>query len=383
MRALSASTSIYDPYRAGATLGVALAPLRPEVVLLFSSTHYSTAELLEGLHDALDNDQVIVVGSSGNGVFSASGICDHGACALALNSNGAVRWHLEPVGGLGDDLEDKFALAMARLDASGQTPRLGILISDFHVDAARIEALLAQHTRFPVVGGLATDNRQRSTCYLYVGRAVVSDALFILAAYGDLDFSIALASSPQTIGRAGLVEAAQGTQLLRIGGLSATEFIERETGKPVLQTDRGILSLLVSDPQAEDEERLRSIVRDVPAQPGTVALFGAIATGNRVQICRNRPDDLIAGARAIAAAEAERAPAAAAALLISCSGRKFLLGERIADEVSALTSAFSRDLPIAGFLSAGEVAPRRRAQGDGYTRNLFHNMTCVLLLIGA
>ena len=388
MRALSASTSIFDPYRAGVALGEALAPLHPEVVLLFSSTHYRAEELLEGLHDALDNETVIVVGCSGNGVFTTRGSCDHGASALALNSDGEVRWVLEQIAGLNDALDDKFGRLAERLEAAGETPSFGLLVSDQTVDAGRIEALLGRHVRFPVVGGLATDNRQRSACHLYSDGAVRKDALVVLAAYGSLRFSIALANSPQTIGRAGVVEAAQDTQIQRIDGVSATEFIERETGKPILQTDRGILSLLVFDPQVADEKRLRSIVRDVPAHPGTVALYGAIATGNRVQICRNRPDDLIAGVRAIATGEAARArdaaQAVAAALLISCSGRKFLLGERIADEVGALAGAFASELPLTGFLSAGEMAPLRRSgSGNAYTRNLFHNMTCVLLLFGA
>lgn len=379
MRALSASTSVFDPYRAGAALGVALAALHPEVVLLFSSTHYDAPELLEGLHDALDSETVIVVGNSGNGVFTASGACDHGATALALNSDGEVRWVLEHVAGLDEGLEDKFAQMMSRLTAAGETPRLGFLVSDLGVDAGRIESLLARHTRFPVVGGLATDNRQRSSCFLYFGRQVLSDALFVLAAYGDLRLSIALAHSPQPISRAGVVEEARGTQIFRIDGVAATDFIERETGKPVLQTDRGILSLLISDPQAEDEKRLRTIVSDVPEQPGSVALFGEIAAGHRVQICRNHPDDLVADVRAVASAELERTRAVAAALVISCSGRKFLLGQRIDEEVSVLTRAFPAGLPLAGFLSAGEIAPLRR--GDAYTRNLFHNMTYVLLLI--
>ena len=384
MRALSASTTIFDPYRAGIALGEALAPLRPEVVLLFSSTHYSTPELLEGLHDALDNDGVIVVGNSGNGVLTPDGACDHGATALALDSGGEVRWQLEHIAGLDDGLEDKFARLMSRLAAHGRSPSFGLLISDFRVDAGRIESLLAQHTRFPVVGGLATDSRQRTACYLYVDRAVVSDALFVLAAYGELRFSIALANSPQTVGRAGVVDTAQGTQLLRIDGISATEFIERETGKPILHTDRGVLSLLVSDPLAEDERRLRTIVREAPQQPGALVLFGAIAAGSRIQLCRNRPDDLIDDVRRVATREAERAQPVAAALVISCSGRKFLLGQRIGEEVGALTTAFPGGLPLAGFLSAGEVAPLRRGGSpDAYTRNLFHNMSCVLLLIGA
>lgn len=379
MRALAASTTVFDPYRAGIALGEALAPIAPEVVLLFSSTHYSVPELLEGLHDALERDGVIVVGNSGNGVYATDGPHDHGAVALALNSDGAVRWALESLDGLDDELEARFEALMGRLGAGGQTPRLGFLISDFRVDASRIEALLGRCADFPVIGGLATDSRQRSDCFVYVGRTVASDALAVLAAYGDLRFSIALGNSPQTVGRVGVVEEARGTQLLRIDGVSAMEFIERETGKPVLQTDRGVLSIQLRDPQAADEKRLRTIVRDFPSDHGALGLFGGIAKGHTVQVCLARAEDMVDEVRALAQAEAAHGKDIAAALVISCSGRKFLLGAQIENEVSALTSTFAADLPVAGFLSAGEIGPLRR--GDAYTRNLFHNMTYVLLLI--
>nr|WP_294249201.1 FIST C-terminal domain-containing protein [Propionivibrio sp.] len=88
---------------------------------------------------------------------------------------------------------------------------------------------------------------------------------------------------------------------------------------------------------------------------------------------------MVAEVHAIAEAASASGKGAAAALVISCSGRKVLLGEQIKHETSALTEAFAPDLPLAGFTSFGEIAPLRRA--DGYTRNLFHNMTYVLLVI--
>ena len=72
MRARSSSTIVTDPYRAGIALGESLATMSPEVVFLFSSIDYSVPELLEGLHDALDRDDVIVVGNSGNGFYETT-----------------------------------------------------------------------------------------------------------------------------------------------------------------------------------------------------------------------------------------------------------------------------------------------------------------------
>ncbi|MBK7356308.1 FIST N-terminal domain-containing protein [Propionivibrio sp.] len=262
MRAISSSTIITDPYRAGIALGESLATMSPEVVFLFSSIDYSVPELLEGLHDALDHDDVIVVGNSSNGFYETTVSSDRGAAVLGLNSDGQVRWRLAHAERLNENLHDKVEELMAMLSVDGETPCLGYLVSDFRVDASRIEAALRESVSFPVVGGLADDYSMQSS-YIYVNREVFSDALVVLAAYGDLRFSIRVGNSLQAIGRSGRIDAIEGTQLHRVDGLNAKDFIERETGRTVLQTDRGTLSLLVHDAEVSEEKCLRSIIPDL------------------------------------------------------------------------------------------------------------------------
>jgi hypothetical protein len=379
MRAISHTTEIPDPYRAGIALGEFLAPFSPEVVFLFSSIHYSVPELLEGLYDALERSDVIVVGNSGDGLYETAGPADHGAAVLGLSSDGQVRWRLEGIEGVRENLQEKMRGLMSRLKSEGEMPCLGYLVSDFRADASEIEAVLGDIADFPVVGGFAADEHQMVKSYVYANRDVMSDVLVVLAAYGDLHFSIAVGNSLQPVGNTGQIEAAAGTQIDRIDGLNAMSFIEREIGKPVLQTDRGILCLAVHDPEANDEKRLRSIVPDFSKRQGSIGLFGGISNGHRVQVCQARPEDLTAEVYAIADRARASGKTPVGALVISCSGRKALLGGHIEHEVGALTKAFPQGIPLAGFPSFGEIAPLRR--GGGYTANLFHNMTYVLLLI--
>ena len=94
MRALSSKTELFDPYRAGFALGENLAALAPEVVFLYSSMHYATPELLEGLYDGLDSDKAIIIGNTGAGIYETSGFITQGAAALALNSDGKIDWQI-------------------------------------------------------------------------------------------------------------------------------------------------------------------------------------------------------------------------------------------------------------------------------------------------
>ena len=57
----------------------------PEVVFLFTTIDYAdSADILEGLHDGLEKD-CIVIGNSGDGFYETEGANDFGASALGLN----------------------------------------------------------------------------------------------------------------------------------------------------------------------------------------------------------------------------------------------------------------------------------------------------------
>jgi len=380
MRALSAFTRQSDPYRAGLELGEALAKVAPEVVFLFSSVDYGkSADLVEGLNDALDNPDLIVIGSSGDGIYHTRQTADQGATALGINSEGSARWYLVTEPGV------KAAPALTTRRAWQRLAKQGLIdlvfmVSDFHTDASQIEMILSAEVPTPVVGGLAADDNRMHDCFVYANREILRDALVMLGCHGTFTFDIAVGNSLQPVGQPGQINASEGTCIKTIDGMPAMDFIERETGKPVLQSDRGIVSLTIVNPDAPAEKRLRSIVPDFSTDAGHLGLYGGIENGKSVQVCLGSPEQLMQEVHAIA----ERARSASfepkAAIIVSCGGRKHMLGQHIEHEVSALAEAFPKNLPLVGFPSFGEIAPLKGS--SGYTRNLFHNMTYVLLLLG-
>ncbi|MBI2380700.1 MAG: FIST C-terminal domain-containing protein [Gammaproteobacteria bacterium] len=381
MRTLSTCTRLDDPYRAGLALGTALRPVAPEVVFLFSTVHYGQPpELLEGLYDGLDNESVLVIGNSGDGFYESGEVSDHGVAALGLNGEGRLRFRLATEASLGEDPEGAARRAWASLQSGGEKPALVFLAADFRTDATRIEAVLHDEIDVPVVGGLAADDNRMQNCLVFAGRQMLDDSLVMLGVYGPLRFEIAIGNSLSPVGRAGLIEAAEGTSLNRIDGLSAADFVERETGKPVLESDRGIVTLSIANPERPGEKRLRSIMRHAADAEGSISLYGGIETGKSVRVCRAHPADLIAEVQAIAERATQLDFAPKAALIVSCVGRKWLLNEQIEHEVRELSQSLGRRLPLAGYPSFGEIGPLKDEWG--YTPNLFHNMTYVLLLLG-
>lgn len=385
MRAQSSSTELFDPYRAGCALGSELAALAPEVVFLYSSTHYAAPELLEGLYEALGNDDLIVIGNSGGGVYETSGVTDQGVAALGLNSDGKVCWRLTAIENAGEDLGSKLEQQFGTLEHEGQTPSIAYLAADFRVDAHTLESYMHQNFLFPVIGGLAADDRlshplsQRSS-YLYCNRQIIDKAVAILAAYGPVNFSITVGNTTHYVGNPARVDHSEGNRIYQIDGIPASQFIQRETGSYLLSSDVALILLKVSHPEAPEAGRLCAVIPSEQTSDESLRSIYRIPAGSQVQVSLAEAPELLANIEAIADKEKASGKRPVAALIVSCTGRKRVLGKETCHEVDALTSRFP-GLPLVGFPSHGEIAPL--CQPTGYTGTHFHNMTYVLLLIEA
>ena len=109
-----------------------------------------------------------------------------------------------------------------------------------------------------------------------------------------------------------------------------------------------------------------------------MSFFGGVTAGDSIQVCQASQEIMIAELQTLAETLRDTRRIPAGVLVISCTGRKAFLGALIENEVSALRNVFSPELPLAGFASRGEIAPRRT--DSGYTHNLFHNMTYVAVV---
>lgn len=139
-----------------------------------------------------------------------------------------------------------------------------------------------------------------------------------------------------------------------------------------------LFPLTVRPPADENSAVVRTIVGiDEAAQSMTFA--GDIPQGWVAQLMRGHFDGLTEGAnRAGDAAQAMAgAKGTTLSLLVSCIGRKLLMGQRIVDEVEAAAEALGEDAFLTGFYSYGEIAPH------GFTgRCELHNQTMTITTFG-
>ena len=130
----------------------------------------------------------------------------------------------------------------------------------------------------------------------------------------------------------------------------------------MLGEDRGALGLI------------RTIL-GVNEAAGSLILAGNIVDCGYLRLMHASTDSLVDGA--VAAAEEAFRPGTAAGgslvLLVSCVGRKLVMGTRVDEEVEAVAAVFGPQACIAGFYSNGEISPMR----DLLTCHL-HNQTMTI-----
>lgn len=384
MRYLSAKSILTDPYRAGTEIGSALAPISPEVVLLFASMSYHPdfSEFFEGLYDALGSSTVTLFGGTGDGFYETSGAGNYGICALGISSNGLVSWQVSLEQGI---QADSFAAARAcalkaRVSSPAATFRF-VLADGAKADGHAIVKAIGTELGGAFFGGLTGNDRNFTHSKLFVNGTEYEDAVAILTGCGDIQFAFNAASGWSPLGSEGIVEESAGSEIRRINGQSTQDFMAAQLGKSLGEADLGVVPLAAYQGGSSEHFSLRSPSQLHP-DTGAVTFFGSVEKNTVVRVCNASREDVIRG---VTDALEPLTPAAlsftpSAAIIISCAGRKWLLADRGAKELEAFFKHVGHSIPVIGFPSFGEIGPFRRHDGT-YTSVSFHNVTFVVCLL--
>jgi hypothetical protein len=85
---------------------------------------------------------------------------------------------------------------------------------------------------------------------------------------------------------------------------------------------------------------------------------GDVPVGSKVRLMKANFDNLTdAASRAASNTISGHNVKPDFSLLVSCVGRKLVLGPRIEEEVEAVCETIGKNIPVAGFYSYGEISP--------------------------
>ena len=381
MNYCSASTTVADPYRAGAELGEKLQNLRPDVVIVFLTIHYADAvqDLVAGLRDFLGNE-VLLCGGSGDGIYETSGAEAHGVSALGIHTDGESQWKAAFVRGVGADSAGATIEAARKITAELDAPPTFVfaLADGLKADGSRLVEGLRQSFSVPCFGGLTSDDRRFARSVVFLGDETAEDALMLLVASGRVPFRLDAASGWIPIGDIGRATRTEGATLHEIDHRPAEQFLREQAGKTMCGMELVVLPIAEYLNENDSQFLLRSISKITP--DGSVTLFGRIHEGARVQVCHATLEEIIGGVETAIHDVKEVGFHPAAAILISCAGRKWLLPQSGQEEVDRTIKELGA-LPLIGIPSYGEICPFRLTDGT-YSPSMFHNVTFGICVLG-
>lgn len=217
----------------------------------------------------------------------------------------------------------------------------------------------------PVSGGLAGDGGafQRT---MVLGPSGVSDSRAVAVGLygGSLHLGLGSVGGWEPFGPARKVTKATGNLLLQLDGELALNVYKRYLGDYARDLPAsGLLFPFELLNGNHDSVGLIRTILGIDEAAGGLILAGTVEEGFYLRLMHASTDGLVDGAEqagALAAAGSEGgAEGGRLALLVSCVGRKLVMGDRVEEEVQAVADRMDPDTVLTGFYSYGEIGPMR------------------------
>jgi hypothetical protein len=122
----------------------------------------------------------------------------------------------------------------------------------------------------------------------------------------------------------------------------------------------------------------------VDHEKGTITVAASIPEGSPITLTTASRGDIINGAKLAAeqAKESLKGAKPQTILMLSCVGRKLVLGRRTQEEVVAVKKVLGEEVPLIGFYTYGEIGPIDKMR-EQLAITKFHNETVVLWVLGS
>ena len=344
---------------AGDTLAP-LAAIKPQLVTVFGAVSFFTDKAFQdSLRAALPD--ATLIGCSTAGEIGNGGVAD-GSCVLtAVNFSGTgIKAASTVLGGMDDS-----RAAGERIGSQLAAPDLralmvfgpGVRING----SALVDGIASKAGTATITGGLAGDGGAFAQTWTLGPAGIGDSAVVAIGLYGDaLDFAHGSFGGWEPFGPARKVTRCAGNVLYELDGEPALRVYKRYLGDHAKGLPAsGLLFPFAMLGEDHDAIGLIRTILGVDETSGSLTLAGAIDDGGYLKLMHASTDRLVNGAESAAKA-AEKMHSAGGdslAILVSCVGRKLVMGDRVEEEVEAVAEVFGSKATLAGFYSYGEISP--------------------------
>lgn len=350
--------TLIDPGQLPAQLARLVAPAPQWVLVFASSSWFRRPDFFSRLRTAFPTARLS--GCSSAGEIGSNGTTT-GACIVT-----AVHWNAPPPSQSTARLPTMSdSLAAGMLLGRKLPPSSAVLVFSPGVNvngSALVEGLsagLPADTR--VMGGLAGDADRFSETFTLSDDGISTDAVVALALPPGLKIGHGSYGGWNPFGPVLKVTGSSGNVLHELDGKPALDVYRRHIG--IHAWDLPAAGLLFPFEMLGADHTAMGLIRTIlgiDEGTGSLVLAGDIDPRGYLRLMQATTDGLVAGARTAAAATRAtlaRPPAPGLAILVSCVGRKLVMGDRVNEEIGVVADVLGNETLLTGFYSYGEISP--------------------------
>lgn len=217
--------------------------------------------------------------------------------------------------------------------------------------------------QLPLTGGLAGDGADFGTTYVGCNDAPSPKRIVAVGFYGDaLTIGHGSVGGWDTFGPQRTITRSEGNVLFELDGQPALELYKKYLGEEAekLPGSALLFPLRVTPKDGSGGDIVRTILT-IDENDQSMTFAGDVPQGHVAQLMRGNFDHLVTGASQAAESAAKQDGSgegqARLAVLVSCIGRKLLMGQRVSDEVEAVADVLGDNTKVLGYYSYGEISP--------------------------
>ncbi len=226
--------------------------------------------------------------------------------------------------------------------------------------------------RVLITGGLAGDAGRFTQTFVGLNEIPQPGVIVAVGFYGNnIEISHGSQGGWTEFGPIRTVTSSEKNVLYTLDNTNALELYKRYLGERAEELPGSALLFPLCIINDDGTQLVRTIL-NIDEATGSMTFAGNLPEGSKVQFMMANFDHLIEGAE-MAAAENDDLKNPSLAILISCVGRRIVLGQRTEEELDAVIERIGDDTVYCGFYSNGEISPLK----DSSTCAL-HNQTMTI-----
>ncbi len=228
----------------------------------------------------------------------------------------------------------------------------------------------------PLTGGLAGDGELFQKTLVGINENPIPGCIAAVGFYGDhIKIGHGSMGGWDVFGPERIVTKSSGNVLYELDGQPALQLYKKYLGEEAekLPGSALLFPLAIRQKQSSKEWVVRTIL-GVDEKDKSMTFAGDIPEGYIAQLMHGNFDRLVEGAGESArqaSISGQNSPKLA--LIISCIGRKLLMGQHTVDELQIVYDYWGQSVPLVGFYSYGEISPHAETGVCG-----LHNQTMTI-----